>query len=123
MASWHKIKYYVLISSHLFLNVSVAHWYNEHSSLVICKCNITFPCWFPLYLYREILPEKHAEYFEPWIYSFSYELIIQSTRLPFISGFYKLLSIAMNIAKKTKYFKVRKPSWRGQFSINFQQEH
>ncbi|XP_072855016.2 DNA-dependent protein kinase catalytic subunit [Pogona vitticeps] len=54
---------------------------------------------------KEILPEKHVEYFEPWIYSFSYELIIQSTRLPLISGFYKLLSIAMNIAKKTKYFK------------------
>ncbi|XP_053105021.1 DNA-dependent protein kinase catalytic subunit isoform X2 [Hemicordylus capensis] len=54
---------------------------------------------------REILPEKHVEYFEPWIYTYGYELIIQSTRLPFISGFYKLLSIAMNIAKKTKYFK------------------
>ncbi|XP_054840598.1 DNA-dependent protein kinase catalytic subunit [Eublepharis macularius] len=53
---------------------------------------------------REILPEKHTEYFEPWVYSFSYELIIQSTRSPFISGFYKLLSIAMKIAKKIKYF-------------------
>uniref|UniRef100_A0A8C6YCR5 DNA-dependent protein kinase catalytic subunit n=1 Tax=Naja naja TaxID=35670 RepID=A0A8C6YCR5_NAJNA len=53
---------------------------------------------------REILPDKHIKYFEPWIYSFGYELIIQATRLPFISGFYKLLSIAMKIAKKTKYF-------------------
>ncbi|KAL8182171.1 UNVERIFIED_CONTAM: hypothetical protein K2H54_046546 [Gekko kuhli] len=53
---------------------------------------------------REILPEKHIEYFEPWVYSFGYELIIQSTRSPFISGFYKLLSIAMKIAKKIKYF-------------------
>ncbi|XP_042320371.1 DNA-dependent protein kinase catalytic subunit [Sceloporus undulatus] len=53
---------------------------------------------------KEILPMKHVEYFGPWIYSFSYELIIQSTRLPFISGFYKLLAIAMKIAKKTKYF-------------------
>uniref|UniRef100_A0A803TIR6 DNA-dependent protein kinase catalytic subunit n=1 Tax=Anolis carolinensis TaxID=28377 RepID=A0A803TIR6_ANOCA len=53
---------------------------------------------------KEILPEKHVEYFGPWIYSFSYELIMRSTRLPFISGFYKLLSIAMRIAKKTRYF-------------------
>ncbi|XP_058033644.1 DNA-dependent protein kinase catalytic subunit [Ahaetulla prasina] len=53
---------------------------------------------------RDILPDKHIKYFEPWIYSFGYELIIQATHLPFISGFYKLLSIAMKIAKKTKYF-------------------
>ncbi|XP_070603834.1 DNA-dependent protein kinase catalytic subunit [Erythrolamprus reginae] len=53
---------------------------------------------------REILPNKHIKYFEPWIYSFGYELILQATHLPFISGFYKLLSIAMKIAKKTKYF-------------------
>ncbi|XP_013928118.1 PREDICTED: DNA-dependent protein kinase catalytic subunit [Thamnophis sirtalis] len=53
---------------------------------------------------REILPDKHIKYFEPWIYSFGYELILQATHLSFISGFYKLLSIAMKIAKKTKYF-------------------
>uniref|UniRef100_A0A8D0GIE8 DNA-dependent protein kinase catalytic subunit n=1 Tax=Sphenodon punctatus TaxID=8508 RepID=A0A8D0GIE8_SPHPU len=53
---------------------------------------------------REILPGKHVEYFEPWVYSFGYELIIQSTRLPLISGFYKLLSVALKIAKKMKYF-------------------
>ncbi|XP_023973875.1 DNA-dependent protein kinase catalytic subunit-like, partial [Physeter macrocephalus] len=55
-------------------------------------------------LCREILPEKHVEFFEPWVYSFAYELILQSTRLPFISGFYKLLSIAVRNAKKIKYF-------------------
>uniref|UniRef100_A0A8C0BSB7 DNA-dependent protein kinase catalytic subunit n=1 Tax=Buteo japonicus TaxID=224669 RepID=A0A8C0BSB7_9AVES len=53
---------------------------------------------------REILPEKHVEYFNPWVYSFGYELIIHSTRLPLISGFYKLLSVTMKIAKKIKYF-------------------
>ncbi|XP_054451411.1 DNA-dependent protein kinase catalytic subunit [Pteronotus mesoamericanus] len=53
---------------------------------------------------REILPEKHVEFFEPWVYSFAYELILQCTRLPLISGFYKLLSIAVNNAKKIKYF-------------------
>uniref|UniRef100_A0A7M4FFG4 DNA-dependent protein kinase catalytic subunit n=1 Tax=Crocodylus porosus TaxID=8502 RepID=A0A7M4FFG4_CROPO len=58
---------------------------------------------------REILPKKHLEYFKPWVYSFGYELIIQSTRLPLISGFYKLLSVVMKIAKKTKYFEVLSP--------------
>nr|XP_008542419.1 PREDICTED: DNA-dependent protein kinase catalytic subunit-like isoform X2 [Equus przewalskii] len=53
---------------------------------------------------REILPEKHVEFFEPWVYSFAYELILQSTRLPLISGFYKLLSVAVRNAKKMKYF-------------------
>ncbi|XP_078543449.1 DNA-dependent protein kinase catalytic subunit [Lissotriton helveticus] len=53
---------------------------------------------------REILPDKHVEYFEPWVYVFGYELILQSTRLPLISGFYKLLSVAMKNAKRIKYF-------------------
>uniref|UniRef100_A0A8D2M7W0 DNA-dependent protein kinase catalytic subunit n=1 Tax=Zonotrichia albicollis TaxID=44394 RepID=A0A8D2M7W0_ZONAL len=53
---------------------------------------------------REILPEKHVEYFHPWVYSFGYELIVHSTRLPLISGFYKLLSVTMKIAKRIKYF-------------------
>ncbi|KAM4865347.1 DNA-dependent protein kinase catalytic subunit [Thomomys bottae] len=53
---------------------------------------------------REILPEKQVRYFQPWVYSFAYELISQSTRLPLISGFYKLLSIVVRNAKKIKYF-------------------
>ncbi|XP_048223408.1 DNA-dependent protein kinase catalytic subunit [Perognathus longimembris pacificus] len=53
---------------------------------------------------RELLPEKQVRYFEPWVYSFAYELILQSTRLPLISGFYKLLSVAVRNAKKIKYF-------------------
>ncbi|XP_049710414.1 DNA-dependent protein kinase catalytic subunit isoform X1 [Elephas maximus indicus] len=53
---------------------------------------------------REILPEKHVEFFEPWVYSFAYELILQSVQLPLISGFYKLLTVVVRNAKKTKYF-------------------
>ncbi|XP_069477126.1 DNA-dependent protein kinase catalytic subunit [Ambystoma mexicanum] len=53
---------------------------------------------------REILPEKHVEYFEPWVYVFGHELILQSTHLPLVSGFYKLLSVAMKNAKMIKYF-------------------
>ncbi|XP_053322155.1 DNA-dependent protein kinase catalytic subunit [Spea bombifrons] len=52
----------------------------------------------------EILPYKHVEFFESWIYAFGYELVLQSTRLPLISGFYRLLSVAMKNAKKLKYF-------------------
>uniref|UniRef100_A0A452TWI8 DNA-dependent protein kinase catalytic subunit n=1 Tax=Ursus maritimus TaxID=29073 RepID=A0A452TWI8_URSMA len=66
-------------------------WENTTFVLLIC-------------FYREILPEKHVEFFEPWVHSFAYELILQSTRLPLISGFYKLLSVAMRNAKKIKYF-------------------
>uniref|UniRef100_A0A8C3RFN2 DNA-dependent protein kinase catalytic subunit n=1 Tax=Cyanoderma ruficeps TaxID=181631 RepID=A0A8C3RFN2_9PASS len=59
---------------------------------------------------REILPEKHVEYFHPWVYSFGYELVTHSTRLPLISGFYKLLSVTMKIAKRIKYFEGVSPS-------------
>ncbi|XP_053571003.1 LOW QUALITY PROTEIN: DNA-dependent protein kinase catalytic subunit [Bombina bombina] len=52
----------------------------------------------------EILPNKHLEYFEPWVYVFGYEIVLQSTRLPLISGFYKLLSIVMKNANKLRYF-------------------
>ncbi|XP_072267337.1 DNA-dependent protein kinase catalytic subunit isoform X2 [Pyxicephalus adspersus] len=52
----------------------------------------------------EILSSKHLEFFEPWVFVFGYELILHSTRLPLISGFYKLLSVVMKNAKKLKYF-------------------
>ncbi|XP_068093458.1 DNA-dependent protein kinase catalytic subunit isoform X2 [Hyperolius riggenbachi] len=57
----------------------------------------------------EIIPNKHIEYFEPWVYVFGYELILHSTRLPLISGFYRLLSVAMKNAKKLKYFEGANP--------------
>ncbi|XP_073924597.1 DNA-dependent protein kinase catalytic subunit isoform X2 [Castor canadensis] len=59
---------------------------------------------------REILPEKQVRHFEPWVYSFAYELIVQSTRLPLISGFYKLLSVAVRNARKIKYFEGVSPN-------------
>ncbi|XP_029447109.1 DNA-dependent protein kinase catalytic subunit isoform X2 [Rhinatrema bivittatum] len=59
---------------------------------------------------REILKDKHVEFFEQWVYSFGYELILQSTRLPLISGFYKLLSVAMKIANRIKYFEGVSPN-------------
>ncbi|XP_040828526.1 DNA-dependent protein kinase catalytic subunit [Ochotona curzoniae] len=55
-------------------------------------------------LCRDILSGNRVQFFEPWVYSFTYELIVQSTRLPLISGFYKLLCVAMRNVKKLKYF-------------------
>ncbi|XP_069813698.1 DNA-dependent protein kinase catalytic subunit isoform X2 [Dendropsophus ebraccatus] len=52
----------------------------------------------------EIIPNKHVEFFEPWVYVLGYELVLKSTRLPLISGFYRLLSVVMKNAKKLKYF-------------------
>ncbi|XP_062919332.1 DNA-dependent protein kinase catalytic subunit isoform X2 [Mobula hypostoma] len=52
----------------------------------------------------ELLLENHTEYFEHWMYRFGHELILRSTQFPLVSGFYKLLSVVMKIAKKIKYF-------------------
>ncbi|KAM7075469.1 DNA-dependent protein kinase catalytic subunit isoform 1-T1 [Molossus nigricans] len=69
---------------------------------------------------REILPAKHVEFFEPWVYSFAYELILQCTRLPLISGFYKLLSVAVSNAKKIKYFEGVGPNSQKQSPENLE---
>ncbi|XP_036376580.1 DNA-dependent protein kinase catalytic subunit isoform X1 [Megalops cyprinoides] len=52
----------------------------------------------------ELLLQRRMDYFEQWVYPFSYELILQSTRFPLVSGFYKMLSVSMKIAKRIKYF-------------------
>ncbi|KAG5837285.1 hypothetical protein ANANG_G00237680 [Anguilla anguilla] len=56
-------------------------------------------------LSSELLLRKHLDYFEQWVYPLGHKLILQSTRFPLVSGFYKMLSITMKIAKKIKYFK------------------
>ncbi|MEQ2314116.1 hypothetical protein AMECASPLE_008745, partial [Ameca splendens] len=52
----------------------------------------------------ELLLNKHVEYFHCWMFPLSHELILHSIRNPLVSGFYKLLSVAMKIAKRTKYY-------------------
>ncbi|XP_077410583.1 DNA-dependent protein kinase catalytic subunit isoform X2 [Vanacampus margaritifer] len=52
----------------------------------------------------ELLLYKHVEYFETWMYPFSHKIILHSIRNPLVSGFYKLLSVTMKIAKKNKYY-------------------
>uniref|UniRef100_A0A3Q2ZLZ6 DNA-dependent protein kinase catalytic subunit n=1 Tax=Kryptolebias marmoratus TaxID=37003 RepID=A0A3Q2ZLZ6_KRYMA len=54
----------------------------------------------------ELLLNKHVEYFHSWMYPLSHELILHSIRNPLVSGFYKLLSVTMKIAKRIKYFQV-----------------
>ncbi|XP_042366176.1 DNA-dependent protein kinase catalytic subunit [Plectropomus leopardus] len=52
----------------------------------------------------ELLLTKHVEYFQSWMYPLSHELILHSIRNPLVSGFYKLLSVTMRIAKRIKYY-------------------
>ncbi|XP_034023252.1 DNA-dependent protein kinase catalytic subunit-like [Thalassophryne amazonica] len=52
----------------------------------------------------ELLLNNHVDYFQNWMYPLSHELIIHSIRNPLVSGFYKLLSVAMKIAKRIKYY-------------------
>ncbi|KAF4089760.1 hypothetical protein AMELA_G00069750 [Ameiurus melas] len=56
-----------------------------------------------------LLPSKNPEYFAQWVYPLCHELILQSIRFPLVSGFYKLLSLSMVIAKKIKYFQGQGP--------------
>lgn len=49
------------------------------------------------------------EYFHSWVYPLSHELVLHSIRNPLVSGFYKLLSVTMKIAKKIKYYQVILP--------------
>uniref|UniRef100_A0A8C7HZ68 DNA-dependent protein kinase catalytic subunit n=1 Tax=Oncorhynchus kisutch TaxID=8019 RepID=A0A8C7HZ68_ONCKI len=52
----------------------------------------------------ELLLKKRLDYFGQWVYPLSHELILQSIRAPLVSGFYKLLSVSMEVAKRIKYF-------------------
>lgn len=52
----------------------------------------------------ELLLSKHAEYFQSWVYPLSHELILHSIRNPLVSGFYKLLSVTLKIARRIKYY-------------------
>ncbi|KAK3580733.1 hypothetical protein CHS0354_005741 [Potamilus streckersoni] len=53
---------------------------------------------------RVILPVKHCEKFERWMFPFTQKLILMSTENPLASGFYKLLAMTMQIANKQNFF-------------------
>ncbi|KAK9971873.1 hypothetical protein ABG768_025216 [Culter alburnus] len=52
----------------------------------------------------DLLPSRNPEYFAQWMHPLCHELILQSIHFPLVSGFYKLLSLSMSIAKKIHYF-------------------
>lgn len=56
----------------------------------------------------ELLMKKRLDYFGQWVYPLSHELILQSIRAPLVSGFYKLLAVSMEVAKRIKYFQVNR---------------
>ncbi|KAL4240201.1 hypothetical protein ACF0H5_000995 [Mactra antiquata] len=54
---------------------------------------------------KDLLPLKHYNKFECWIFPFTHKLILLSSDNPLASGFYKLLSVCMKIANKVNFFK------------------
>nr|XP_055063378.1 DNA-dependent protein kinase catalytic subunit [Misgurnus anguillicaudatus] len=65
----------------------------------------------------ELLPSRNPEYFSQWMHPLCHELILQSIRFPLVSGFYKLLSLSMGIAKKAHYFEGLKEGHKGGSSM------
>ncbi|KAL9956083.1 hypothetical protein ACROYT_G037506 [Oculina patagonica] len=52
-----------------------------------------------------VLPTYSVPLFERWMYVFSRDIIVMSTRFPVVSGFYKLLEVCMNICNTLSFFK------------------
>ena len=55
---------------------------------------------------RDLLETKNLKLFEKWMNKFSKEIIVLSSKYPFISGFYKLVTLCMRISVKIRYFDV-----------------
>ncbi|KAI0227633.1 DNA-dependent protein kinase catalytic subunit [Lamellibrachia satsuma] len=52
----------------------------------------------------DFLPDNQVQLFMRWVFTFGKEMITNSTRLPLVSGFYKLLAVCMKICTKIQYF-------------------
>ncbi|CAL8293471.1 unnamed protein product [Lota lota] len=52
----------------------------------------------------ELLLSTHVEYFEPWVYPLSHQLILHSIRNPLVSGFYRLLAVSMKVSQRIQYY-------------------
>nr|QOY44576.1 DNA-dependent protein kinase catalytic subunit [Alvinella pompejana] len=53
---------------------------------------------------QDLLPSVHKELFHKWLFTFGHQLIVHSTMHPYVSGFYKLLSVSMTVASRIDYF-------------------
>lgn len=84
---------------------------DSFAMMTLIILNLTFrSTLFSSFFCSELLLSKHVEYFHLWVYPLSHELVLHSIRNPLVSGFYKLLSVTMRIAKKIKYYQVSSPS-------------
>jgi DNA-dependent protein kinase catalytic subunit len=55
---------------------------------------------------RDILLSVDCIQFEKWIQRFFYQVISESSRKPLVSGFYKLLTVALQLCDRLHYFGV-----------------
>ncbi|XP_076075287.1 DNA-dependent protein kinase catalytic subunit-like [Mytilus galloprovincialis] len=53
---------------------------------------------------RELLPQYNYNLFEKWMFTFCHTIVLKSTENSLVSGFYKLIAVAMKIANKIKFF-------------------
>lgn len=103
--SWSMHFFYAPVSTVFHLG----HWFTSHynirNSHPYFVSQLEWKLFFPCF-HSELLLNKHMEYFHSWMYPLSHELILHSIRNPLVSGFYKLLSVTMKIAKRIKYYQV-----------------
>ena len=65
-------------------------------------------------LMKDIFMNVDCIQFEKWIQPFCYQVISESSRQPLISGFYKLLTVALQLCDQLDYFNVSR-SVEGQY--------
>ncbi|ELU11183.1 hypothetical protein CAPTEDRAFT_224273 [Capitella teleta] len=56
-------------------------------------------------LSRDLLPVTQTQKFSSWVFPFGHQLILQSSKLPLVSGLYKMLTVCMQVASQISYFK------------------
>lgn len=82
---------------------------SDSSDMIVSTLQPEVPKDFELFLNlvefsRDILHTVNTECFMPWVYIFGREVIQLSNEYPLISGFYKLLSVAMYLCEKHSFF-------------------
>lgn len=53
---------------------------------------------------KMLLPDTPADMFSRWAFVFGREVISHSTRLPLVSGFYRLLTVSLRLCERSGYF-------------------
>ncbi|XP_067118451.1 DNA-dependent protein kinase catalytic subunit-like [Centruroides vittatus] len=69
--------------------------------------------------FKDLFISRHNELFEKWILIFGLEIIQFINKNPYISGFYKLITVCLTICKKTRYFQhVKKLKTKEEISMS-----